>query len=121
VEVQRAVRREDPVELAQRRRVVGKVLQDLGREDAVEGGKMLMAAPPDLLLLDIRMPHMGGDEFLALLRGEAQFKDLKVIALSSIQNSGLMMKVTDIGVCDFLHKPVNKDALLAAVKKALGR
>jgi len=32
-----------------------------------------------------------------------------------------MMKVTDIGVCDFLHKPVNKDALLAAVKKALGR
>ncbi len=90
-------------------------------EDAVEGGKMLMAAPPDLLLLDIRMPHMGGDEFLSLLRGEAQFKDLKVIALSSIQNSGLMMKVTDIGVCDFLHKPVNKEALIAAVKKALGR
>lgn len=88
-------------------------------EDAIEGGKMLMAAPPDLLLLDIRMPHMGGDEFLSLLRGEDQYKKLKVIALSSIQNSGLMMKVTDIGVSDFLHKPVSKEALLAAVRKAL--
>lgn len=88
-------------------------------EDAVAGGKMLFEKRPDLLLLDIRMPHMGGDQLLSLLRGDEQFRDLKVIALSSIQNTGLAMKITDLGVCDFLNKPVNREHLLAAVRKAL--
>lgn len=89
-------------------------------EDAVVGGRMLLAKRPDLLLLDIRMPHMGGDQLLSLLRGDEQLKDLKVIALSSIQNTGLAIKITDLGVCDFLNKPVSREALLAAVRKALG-
>ncbi len=90
-------------------------------EDAVEGGKMLIAAPPDLVLLDMRMPHMGGDQFLALLRGDDKFKNLKVIALTSIQTFGFMMKVTDIGVSEFLHKPVEKELLLATVRKVLAK
>ena len=90
-------------------------------EDAVVGGKMLFEKRPDLLLLDIRMPHMGGDQLLSLLRGDEQFRDLKVIALSSIQNTGLAIKITDLGVCDFLNKPVSREALVAAVRKALGQ
>ena len=88
-------------------------------EDAVEGGKMLIAAPPDLLLLDIHMPHMPGDEFLKLLRGDENFKKLKVIVLTAEQSIKFMLKITDIGVSDFLVKPIDKDVLLATVKKVL--
>lgn len=88
-------------------------------EDAVEGGKMLFAATPDLLLLDMRMPHMGGDQLLALLRADDKFKGLKVLVLSSIQNDAFVSKVTDMGVCGFLAKPVDKELLLSTVKKVL--
>lgn len=91
-------------------------------EDGLEGGKALLNGPrPDLVLMDMRMPHMGGDQLLELLRAEEQFKDLKIIALSSIRNDGFVMKVTDLGVAEFLHKPVDKDLLLATVKKVLAK
>jgi two-component system chemotaxis response regulator CheY len=90
-----------------------------GAEDAVEGGRMLMEQRPDLVLLDVRMPHLGGDEFLKLLRGDEGYADLKVIMLTSISNDGMYAKITNLGVCAFLAKPVDKDVLLDAVRKAL--
>lgn len=90
-------------------------------EDAVEGGKMLIAAPPDLLLLDMKMPFMEGDQFLELLRGEEKFKGLKVIVMTAERSVDLMMKVTDLGIADFLAKPIDKDSLLSAVRKALAK
>jgi len=88
-------------------------------EDAVEGGRMLIAAPPDLLVLDMRMPHMAGEQFLKLLRGDESFKDLKVIVLTAEQSIDLMIMVTDMGVSDFLLKPIDKDQLLETVRKVL--
>ena len=88
-------------------------------EDAVEGGKMLIAAPPDLLMLDMRMPHMKGDQFLKLLRGDESFRNLKVIVLTAEQSIDFMMKVTGIGVSDFLLKPIDKELLLATVSRVL--
>jgi two-component system phosphate regulon response regulator PhoB len=88
-------------------------------EDAVAGGRMLIAAPPDLLLLDMHMPHMEGDQFLKLLRGDERFRNLKVIVLTAEQNLDFMMKVTDIGVSEFLQKPIYKDELLATVRQVL--
>lgn len=88
-------------------------------EDAVEGGKMLIAAPPDLLLLDMHMPHMEGDRFLTLLRADERFRNLKVIVLTAEQSPDFMMRVTDIGVSEFLLKPIYKDVLLETVRKVL--
>ena len=88
-------------------------------EDAVTGGKMLLAAPPDLLVLDMHMPHMEGDQFLKLLRDDESFKDLKVIVLTAEQSIKFMLKITDICVSDFLVKPIDKAMLLATVKKVL--
>ena len=88
-------------------------------EDAIDGGKMMIAAPPDLLVLDMHMPHMEGDRFLKLLRADERFRNLKVIVLTAEQSLDFMMKVTELGVSDFLNKPIDKDLLLEAVKKVL--
>jgi DNA-binding response OmpR family regulator len=88
-------------------------------EDAIEGGRMLIAAPPDLLVLDMHMPHMGGEQFLELLRGDESFKNLKVIVLTAEHSLDFMMKIIGIGVSDFLLKPIYKDVLLETVRKVL--
>ena len=89
-------------------------------EDAVEAGKMLLTGvPPDLLLLDMRMPFLGGDEFLELLRGNERLRNLKVIALTSIRDDSFIMKITALGVSDVIHKPVHKELLLESVRKVL--
>jgi CheY-like chemotaxis protein len=88
-------------------------------EDAVEGGKMLLSGAPDLVLLDMRMPHMGGDTLLELLRADDNLKHLKVIVLTSIRNDAFLTKVSNLGVAGLLAKPVNKDLLLDTVEKVL--
>ncbi len=90
-------------------------------EDAVEAGKMLIERTPDLLLLDIRMPHMTGDHFLELLRGDEKFKNLKVIVLTAERSVALMLKITEFGISDFINKPVEKDLLIETVKKVLAK
>jgi CheY-like chemotaxis protein len=88
-------------------------------EDGVEGGKMLLAGIPDLVLLDMRMPHMGGDTLLELLRADEALKHLKIIVLTSIRNDAFLMKINALGVSGLLAKPVDKDALLATVARVL--
>jgi DNA-binding response OmpR family regulator len=87
--------------------------------DAVSGGQMLMAARPDLVILDVRMPHMSGDQLLELLRGDAQLKSIKVIMLTVMQSERLDSTIERLGVSAFLKKPINKDELLESVAKAL--
>lgn len=87
--------------------------------DAVSGGQMLMAARPDLVILDVRMPHMSGDKLLELLRGDSEMKNIKVIMLSVMQSERLDSAVERLGVSAFLHKPINKDVLLENVARAL--
>lgn len=88
-------------------------------EDAIAGGKLLMAAPPDLLVLDMHMPHMDGDQFLTLLRADERFKDLKVVVLTAERSVDFMIKVTDLGISDFLNKPIDKEELLETVNRVL--
>ena len=88
-------------------------------EDAVAGGRMLIAAPPDLLMLDMHMPHMDGDRFLELLRSDERFRNLKVIVLTAEKSIDFMIKITDIGVSEFLNKPIDRDELMETVRKVL--
>ncbi len=88
-------------------------------EDAIEGGKALLAGVPDLVLLDMRMPHMGGDTLLELLRADEALKHLKIIVLTSIRNDAFLQKINDLGVSGLLAKPVDKDLLLKSIEKVL--
>lgn len=87
--------------------------------DGHTGGSMLLESRPDLLLLDLRMPHIAGDELLSLIRGDATLGDLKVIVLTMLRGSATNEEIERLGVSALLHKPVQKEELLAAVSKAL--
>lgn len=49
-----------------------------------EGLNILRANPVDLVVLDLKMPRMTGDEFLTIVRGDPLLKDTRVLVMSSV-------------------------------------
>lgn len=90
-------------------------------EDGVEGGRALLAHPPDLVISDLNMPFLNGFDLLALLKQDAATASIPVILLSGVRDNELLAKAVDLGAADFLAKPVTRDDLLASVEGCLLR
>ena len=90
-------------------------------EDGVEGGRALLADPPDLIVSDVNMPFLDGFELLSLLRSDDSTSTIPVILLSGRSDGDTMAKAVDLGAADFLTKPVTRDQLLESVEACLAR
>lgn len=76
---------------------------------------MIQKVRPDILLTDIKMPFMDGLELSRLIRQE--MPDIKIIILSGYDEFEYAKEAINIGITDYLVKPVSGAQLLAAVKK----
>lgn len=90
-------------------------------EDGVEGGKALLAQPPDLVLCDLDMPFMGGLELLSLVGKDELTASIPVIVLSCHSDSDTAAKVKKLGAADFLTKPVTLNDLMKSIHACLVR
>lgn len=72
--------------------------------------------PPDLILLDYRMPVMDGKQFLAAVRVVPRLQTIPIVILSAATRewSGAHLEVVEV-----LTKPVDLDVLLATVSRIL--
>ncbi len=77
------------------------------------------AEMPDLLLLDIMMPRKSGYEVCRQLKDDPRYRDLPVIMVTALNESGDMERARETGADDFLSKPVNKNELLERVQSLL--
>ncbi len=85
--------------------------------DALEG---LRHEKPDLILLDISLPHMDGTEGLRRLRADNFLCHIPVIALTAHAMAGDREKYLGAGFNDYVPKPiVDETLLLAAIERAL--
>jgi CheY-like chemotaxis protein len=85
--------------------------------DALAG---LSASLPDLVLLDISLPGMDGNEILARIRADEGLRHLPVIALTAHAMSGDREKYLAAGFNDYVTKPIVDEAiLLGAIEKWL--
>src|SRR5258708_35754579 len=75
-------------------------------------------SPPDLAILDIKMPRMDGMELLRRLR---QNSDMPVILLTSKEEEIDELCALKVGADDFIRKPFSQRVLLERVKAALRR
>ncbi len=83
--------------------------------DALAG---LGASPPDLVLLDISLPGMDGNEILSRIRGDARLRPLPVIALTAHAMAGDREKYLRAGFDDYITKPiVDETHLVAAIER----
>lgn len=81
--------------------------------------EMARASAFDLILLDVELPHVKGDDVLRRLRDEPPSPNLKIIMASGRVTAEDMSNMLLAGADDFLAKPFSIVQLLARVKSAL--
>ena len=87
-------------------------------ENGVDALAGLAASLPDLVLLDISLPGMDGNEILARIRADDQLRRLPVIALTAHAMAGDREKYLAAGFNDYITKPiVDETLLLGAMEK----
>lgn len=90
-------------------------------QNGQEGLQLLEAFKPELILLDLKMPVMSGDEMLAKLRATAWGKDIKVIILTNMGEQEIPENVKKLGVTAVILKADMTPRQVAdLVKKQLG-
>jgi len=75
--------------------------------------------PPDLVVTDLKMPGMDGVELLQKLR--VQDPDLPVLVVTAFGDVGSAVNAMRAGAEDYLTKPVDFDALVLSIERALER
>ena len=72
--------------------------------DGIEGLQVIEETEPDLVLLDLKMPRMTGDEMLRELRSQPWGESIPVIILTNISKDETPRTLWHLGVSDFIVK-----------------
>ena len=80
-----------------------------------EALERVLAAQPDLVLLDIQMPEMDGYEVCRRIRSDSATRFLPVVMITS-SDAEIRVNAIEAGADDFITKPFNKDELLGRVR-----
>lgn len=75
---------------------------------------------PDLIISDIRMPEMMGDEFLLYMKKNELFKSIPIVMLSSEESTTERIRLLEEGAEDYILKPFNPLELKIRIKKIIG-
>lgn len=86
--------------------------------DGLSGLQALESDPPDLAILDVKMPRMDGMEVLRRLR---QTRETPVIILTSKDDEIDEILGFNLGADDYIHKPFSQRLLIERVKAVLRR
>ena len=100
---------------------VGEALQDDGYlvETATDGAtalKRVLEAPPDLIVLDVRMPNLNGWEFCEIIRRQSHTRDVPVLFLTACSEVRDQITAMQVGGSDHLPKPFRLAALRDKVR-----
>jgi CheY-like chemotaxis protein len=87
--------------------------------DARQGLNLMLKDPPDLAILDYIMPDRDGLSLLKDIRAVPDLRLIPIIILTSSTNPEVVSKAIQLGVTDFLAKPILVFQLLERVEKNL--
>jgi len=88
-------------------------------EDGKEALKKVKIHQPDLLLIDMQMPIMGGLEVIRLLKEDNSLKKIPIIAVSGYESPDLEPAAKKAGVDAYLEKPFSQQDLFLIIMKFL--
>lgn len=105
-------------------RVLSSILQEQGYEirKAINGKMAIRSVqtdPPDLVLLDIKMPDMDGYQVCSQLKSMEASRDIPVIFLSALDDVFNKVLAFQVGGVDYITKPFQVEEVLVRVKTHL--
>lgn len=80
-----------------------------------EATDMIRNDPPDMILLDLSMPDISGYDFLKM-RDQMHLNKVKIIVISAYDSPESIKMTKDLGVVEFISKPIKVQNLLDKIK-----
>jgi signal transduction histidine kinase len=103
------------------RGVQNEGLRTLEAVDGAEALRLLAEHPVDMVVLDLLMPEVDGFEVLATMSRDHDLKDIPVLVVSAVEESGDVARAIEMGAIDCLSKPVDPVLLRVRLRTALER
>lgn len=105
------------------RTIIGEALSDDGYQVAIADNgaaalELARRSAPDLVILDLMMPRMGGEEFFAALREVPELVSVPIIIVSAARATSEVG--ARLGAVAALHKPFDLYELIERVEDLLG-
>lgn len=101
------------------------------RTETAENGKQALVKAknlkPDLILMDVRMPVMGGIEAMEKLKEDPATKDIKIVFLTVLGESDVDMQEIDkkiskeVGAIGYIKKTENLDSIIEQIKQYISQ
>lgn len=80
-----------------------------------DGHQQAITCRPDLILLDVCMPHMDGHQLCRLLKSDPRTAGIPVIFLTGRGDVSDRLKGFDVGCCDYITKPFSGEEVIARI------
>lgn len=100
------------------RLILGQILKAL-KIEVIEAGhglealeKLKESGPLDLALVDWNMPEMNGYEFVCEVRKDDQYKDMKLMMVTTETEMSQVIKALEAGANEYVMKPFTKDMIV---------
>lgn len=93
----------------------------IGAASGEEGLTLVKNARPDLVILDLMLPGVGGLMVCRQLKGDAALKDIPIIMVSALGDEPTIVSGLELGADDYISKPFSPKVLVARVKSVLRR
>ena len=108
------------------RKLLKDILESHGYEtlqtgDGLEAIDLAVAKRPDLILMDIQLPHMSGLEVTRLLRGDERSRRIPIIAVTAFAMGWHEREALDSGCDAYISKPISIFGFLRTVESFLSR
>jgi DNA-binding response OmpR family regulator len=87
--------------------------------DGAEAWRMIEREPPDVLVTDLMMPGLSGEELCVKVRESEQGKNIWILILTARRGTRQRVQGLDLGADDYLEKPFDLDELAARVRTGL--
>ena len=87
--------------------------------NGIEALAKVAAESPDLLLLDIMMPKMSGFEVCKRIKADPKTRDIIVIMVTALNETGDIERAAECGTDDYISKPIDRRALVTLVRNLL--
>jgi diguanylate cyclase (GGDEF)-like protein len=90
-------------------------------EDARQYANAVIEAAPDLIVLDVDMPHLDGIQLCQILRSDPQSSGLPILILTARTDAATMHQMFAAGADDYVNKPIVGPELLTRILNRLER